>query len=266
MIEGMSVYKIDDTWAQYGYRELYTRWYGKTTGEKIIVRNGEFVRTVSDDYVLVPNEVVRDVVDEIAAGLGARKVGSYEEGWRIYLLYDLEEEYDVEGSTVRLGFYVQNSVDGKLSLAANVQNLIRDPKRGTARIMMPLAMKVLAPTKIVGVYKKRHRVGELDRDVEAIRRDLSGIISRSRESLPLYKFWRTVAVDQEDLKYLWKHIPAIYLPPYIKAMSEGVTLKEMISVWDVIVDIAKAIWNGDCSINRKYTLYRALLEVAKKNR
>jgi hypothetical protein len=42
------------------------------------------------------------------------------------------------------------------------------------------------------VYKKRHRVGELDRDVEAIRRDLSGIISRSRESLPLYKFWKTV--------------------------------------------------------------------------
>ena len=88
----MSVYKVDETWAQYGYREYYTRWYGKDTGEKIITKRGEFVRTASDDYVLLPNEVVRELVDDIAAGIGAEKIYEEEDRWRIYLLYDLKSE------------------------------------------------------------------------------------------------------------------------------------------------------------------------------
>jgi len=264
-LEKLSVYKVDDTWAQYGYYELYTSWGGKSTGEKMIVKNGELVRTVSSSYVLLPNEVVREVIDSLAAEFGATKVTESEDGWKLYILYDFQEEYTVDDASIRLGFYIQNSVDGKLSLAANVQNLVMDPKKGSARIMFPARMTAISPTRVIGVYKKRHKVGELERDVEAIKKEISSLIVRSRESIPLYKFWKTVVLDKDDVDYLVKHIPAVYLPQYIKAMSKGITLGEVVSLWDVIIDIAKALWTGDCSLHRKYQLYRALLSVSEAN-
>jgi len=266
VIEGMSVYKVDETWAHYGYREYYTRWYGKDTGEKIITKWGEFVRTASDDYVLLPNEVVRELVDDIAADIGAEKVSEEEDRWRIYLLYDLKNEYTIDDKTVQLGFYVQNSVDGSLSFAANVQSLLGDPRKGRARIMFPYGFKTLSPILAVGIYRRRHKIGEMDKDREKLRNDLISVIRRAEESVPLFKFWMAVGIDREDAKYLCDNIPAIYLPKYVKAMSEGITLTEMISVWDVVIDVSKAIWSGDCGFTRKYKLYGALLRAAEKKR
>jgi hypothetical protein len=130
--------------------------------------------------------------------------------------------------------------------------------------MFPYGFKTLSPILAVGIYRRRHKIGEMDKDREKLRNDLISVIRRAEESVPLFKFWMAVGIDKEDAKYLCDNIPAIYLPKYIKAMSEGITLTEMISVWDVMIDISKAIWNGDCRMYRKYTLYRALFNVAKK--
>jgi len=44
----------------------------------------------------------------------------------------------------------------------------------------------------------------------------------------------------------------------LKATSEGVTIIDLVSIWDAYLDSARRIWLGKANLERKIELYRML--------
>lgn len=122
----------EQVWTDYALEILPIKLDGSDTGRRLIMRNGEMLGAVSDQYRLIPNEEVVSAADEIAADLGAVPFDDFtgdwfvklqnnvfmdEEGRRAHALYAWNDPVPVGGDDeVQVGFGVHNSIDGSMGL------------------------------------------------------------------------------------------------------------------------------------------------------
>lgn len=104
----------------------------RSTERLAIMRNGEFLEMVSDDYKLVPNEEVVHAGNEIADRLGAVPFDEFGGDWfvrlddhvfmdsearRSHALYAWDDPVDLGyGDEVQIGFALHNSIDRSMGL------------------------------------------------------------------------------------------------------------------------------------------------------
>ena len=258
--------KVVDSWPEYGIKEYYLTWNDEPIPWKVIVQRGRVVHIASRRYTVLPLEVSVKASEIAAAEVGAVKIADYynDEGTRVYSLYDLQTEAEViRGVETRLGFYTYNSIDGSLSFGASVLSIMSRAGRTfygfipTARLSM-----VLSPTAAVAIVRRPHTPG-IETDVGKISSKLREMVERGREAIAVYRLWSELQLDRDVAKTLADRVPEIYLPRYVKALSEGVTLTELVTVWDAYTEIASKIWLGanskkEAKIDRKLELYRML--------
>ena len=257
--------KVSEEWIDYGFRELYLTWDGEAIPWKAIVRDGRLVHIASRRYTLLPNEVALKAADRVAKEIGAEKIREFlDPCGRLYALYDMKVEAEpIRGVKTRLGIYVYNSVDGSLAYGASVLSIL---SRGSMTFYAFMPYRFLAtylsPEAAAAIVREPHRPG-LETDVEKMAERLRKLVRRGEEALGVYRLWSEIELDKDLADVLWDRLPRAYLPPYIKALREGVSLTELVTVWDVYVDISQKIWVGrksgkEATIDRKVELYRML--------
>lgn len=123
--------EAEQTWDDYCIELVPIMANGRDTGQRAIMRNGEFLSMVSEQYRLLPNEHAVSVADEIADDLGAVPFNEFggdwyikldehvfqdPEGRRAHALYAWDDPVDLSGNgeTVQLGFAVHNSIDASM--------------------------------------------------------------------------------------------------------------------------------------------------------
>ena len=259
--------KVEKSWPEYGIEEYYLMWNGKSVPWKAIVRRGKLVHIASRKYTVLPLEVSVKASDIAAESVGARKIAEFynvPENTRVYVLYDLLQEAEpIRNVKTRLGFYTYNSIDGTLAFGASMLSILSRGER-TFYGFIPTARlsTYLSPTAAIAIVRKPH-TPSIETEVDEIARKLVKMIERGREAIVVYRLWAELALDREIAKTLVERLPEAYLPRYVKPLSEGVTLSELITVWDAYVDISSMIWYGKISgkeakIDRKIDLYRML--------
>jgi len=256
---------VSEEWADYGFRELYLTWDGRPVPWKAIVRDGRLVHIASRQYKLLPNEVALKAADRVAKELNAEKVGEFlDPCGRLYALYDMKIEAEpIRGVRTRLGIYVYNSVNGELAFGASVLSiLVKGADTFYSFLPYKFVTTYLSPDAAIAIVREPHRPG-LTTDIEEIAKKLLRLVDRGREALGIYRLWAEIELDRELAQAIYDRLPKAYLPNYIKAMKDGVTLMELLTVWDAYVDICSRIWRGknsgkEATIDRKIELYRML--------
>ncbi|MEM2365663.1 MAG: hypothetical protein QXL06_01840 [Nitrososphaerota archaeon] len=257
-------------WSDYGFQEIYLKFNGKPIPWKAIVRDNTLVNITSRQYRLLPNEVALAAADEAAAEIGAVKIADYlDPTGRLYVLYDIKSDVEIiKNVKSKLGIYVYNSVDGSLAFGASILNILEKNSKRFYSFMPPHFMTTfLSPEAAIAIVRKMHRMS-LDVEVEKISTKLKALVDRAIEAAEIFRLWSEIKIDEEISKVLLGRLPQVYLPHYIKAMSEGVTLTELLTVWDAYVDISENIWTSSsgkkASIDRKFELYRMLYNALPK--
>lgn len=127
----------EQTWPQYGLElvpiEHRARGDWTDTGRRLIRRNGEIVKDVSERYKLLPNERAVKAANEAARELGAipfDEWGDPDLDWyatlddhifqdadryRVHALYAWDDPVYIAGDQIQFGFAVHNSIDKSLS-------------------------------------------------------------------------------------------------------------------------------------------------------
>ena len=129
---GIELGQPEQIWEDYALEILPIKLNGSDTGRRFIMRNGEMLGDVSNQYRLIPNEEVVQAADKIAEDLGASKFHDFggdwyiklqnnvfmdKEGRRAHALYAWDDPVDIGGTgEVQLGFGVHNSIDGSMGL------------------------------------------------------------------------------------------------------------------------------------------------------
>jgi len=213
----------------------------------------------------MPNEVALEAADRVAREVNAERVAVFMDPCgRLYALYDMRVEVEpIKGVRTRLGIYVYNSVDGSLAFGASVLSILsRNSETFYSFLPYRFLTTYLSPEAAVAIVREPHRVG-LTTDLEAIAEKFVNLVDRAREAIGIYRLWSEIALDRDIAQALWDRLPRAYLPGYIRAMKDGVTLMELLTVWDAYVDICSRIWRGknsgkEATIDRKVELYRML--------
>ena len=123
--------KIDETWKEYNITEAYLKYNDKHTPYKAILKNNRLVAIVGRGYQVLPNEVVKQVADEIASRLNAEPLlektrlptewgNAYfsKDSWKVYLVYTIPEWHEIDGrDRCKIGFAFRNSIDGTLAFS-----------------------------------------------------------------------------------------------------------------------------------------------------
>jgi len=261
------VEKVEESWPEYGIEEYYLTWNGEPIPWKAIVRRGKLVHIASRKYRVLPLEVSVKASDEAAKAVGAVKIREFyntPDNTRVYVLYDLMQAAEpIRGVRTRLGFYTYNSIDGSLAFGASMLSIL-DRGNGTFYGFIPTARlsTYLSPTAAIAIVRRPHTPG-IETDVGRIAGKLREMVERGREAIAVYRLWAELELDREIARTVVERLPEAYIPRYVKALSEGVTLSELVTVWDAYVDISSMIWRGrtsgkEAKIDRKIELYRML--------
>lgn len=128
----VSLGEPEQVWSDYALEILPIKLDGEDTGDRYIMRNGDHLGTVSDQYRLIPNEEVVAATDQIANAIGAVPFHDFDGDWyiklknnvfmdtegrRAHALYAWDDPVDIgDGDPVQLGFGVHNSIDGSMGL------------------------------------------------------------------------------------------------------------------------------------------------------
>lgn len=120
----------EQVWDQYGLAMLPVLHDGEDTGRRHIVRNGQFLATVTENYKLLPNEEVVSIANDVARDVGLRPFHEFDGDWyvslddhvyqdperrRVHALYAWDEPFTVGDDEMHYGVAVHNSVDSSLS-------------------------------------------------------------------------------------------------------------------------------------------------------
>lgn len=121
----------EQVWEEYALELAPILKNGEDTGRRMVLRNGEFLADVSDQYRLLPNERMVAAANQIAKRVDARPFHQFSGDWyvelddhvfmdddgrRAHALYAFDEgPVDLgHGDDVQLGFAVHNSIDGSM--------------------------------------------------------------------------------------------------------------------------------------------------------
>jgi len=248
---------IDDTWSKYGLQVVSLGLNGQDTGRRWILKNGEFVADVSKWYELLPNEVVVEVADDVAAELGAKPFHEFGGDWfyrmhehviqcghKIHALYAWDEPVDLgDGDTIQLGYAVHNSIDGSMGFSVGLFTF-----RHACANMVWMGFRGKGmdfdDRNVLASYYRVHIKG-LEIDREELKARIKTVINKGLEVAETYKRWREEVIDKRIAERLYKVLPKSVLPEWLQVEEpKAIEVPQATTVWTVYNDITQAIWHN----------------------
>lgn len=229
---------LQDKWG-FGYEEKYLMFRGEKAPYKAIVRRGQLLAIVKRGYKLVPNELVKQIVEGIVTLEIAR-----EENWggRMYLLCRSREKKDI-------GCLVINSVDGTHTLRVDV--LLR-----IDGLDVPL-VSVGRTAKRLEVIKRYHKKNLVVEDLRAVIDNVLEEAARFRDLI--LRVFEVEANKHTDIfEWLATQMPKKYLSQLLTALQ--VNGLAPLSVGEAYRIVAQKIWSAKIDMRTKLLWFSKLNE------
>lgn len=263
----------DLTWQQYGIEQSPILFNGAKTAYKAVIRNGEIVSIVSNQYRLLPNEEAVKLADQAASLAGLVPFHEFSGDWfvrmdshviqdrdgrRVHALYAIDKSFDVNGEKMHLGVGVHNSIDGSTGFGCGIFTF-----RHACANMVWAGMKgyeqAFDERQTIEYLYKRHTKG-LETFMGGLKNAIVTVMDKANIILETYQQLAETAVTQEFLEKLRKsRLPDKVLPDYIAKPEESTVNPVSLTQWQVYNDITAAIWhNAKSGLKTKDFQFRTL--------
>lgn len=208
------------TWDEYGLALLPVLHDGQDVGRRHVVRNGDFVASVTDRYKLLPNEQAVAAANEAARELGAEPFHEFSGDWyaqlddhvyqdqerrRVHALYAWDEPADLGDDKVQFGFAIHNSIDASLSFqvglfsfrhaCANMVTMtVKDVQADTFDTGRFDARNVEEEREVLQHSSRKH-TSEFEIDKEALRHRIKLTLMPADYVADSYREWKHTEVS-----------------------------------------------------------------------
>lgn len=205
-----------------------------------ISRNDKFITIVGKGYKLLPNEVAEAIGKELATRVGAEMVGHYgaTEGCENSMIaHYLLDEFEMNGTKARAGFYITNSIDEKMSF--RVKSFLKYEDE-----------IIYLGHLVSGIIRKHTKNLEIDMNdiVETAKKSVDKAVEFAWDIMN----WKSISVSVgkgigivERIRV--SGIPNVYRPAYLLKPTKRVKENEIpntpfgLSLFDMYMDIVFAI-------------------------
>lgn len=247
---------VEQTWPQYKLSEAEILYDEQNTGWKAILKEDQFISMVRHGYKLLPNEEALKAANQVAEAIGFKPFEQYQpKGTRLYAVYLRDEAIPIDNrDKVRVGFSVQNSIDGALSFSGSGFTFREMCSNGVF-----LGFKKLEETQ---VYRRHTK--NLSIDLDGMKRIVEQVVLRTRKAVARYIELTQVKLNEEIANKIARgRLPRKYLPDYIEVEKDRlINFNPNMDQWETYNDISAAIWhNAQSEIETKRNQLRQLNEV-----
>lgn len=264
--------KADDRWAQYGLREYPVLFNRDSSGYKAVTRNGGLVTIVSDNYMLLPNEVAVGVADAEAERCGLVPFNEFKGEWlarmndhvvyskgetRVHALYAINKPYKVGKDQMHLGVGVHNGIDGHFGFTAGIFTF----RKACANMVfagMPRYEQTFDQRSTIEYINKAHTKG-LDPALPKLKEAILRMMDRAGEIIDAYEEMTRRQVSLELIKRIRaSRLPKKVWPEEIQVGEDKISAPDM-TQWDFYNAITQKVWhNPDMELRSKIELYGTL--------
>jgi len=255
--------KADTSLKEYGIIQAPLLYNDQPSGYKAIIKNGKLVAVLGSGYKALPNKVALEIANEIADEVGAvpfkkfyqnKHVAFSSEGTRMYATYIVDVPYDIEGrDNARIGFTIQNSIDGTLAFSASGFTFREFCENGVFIGLKKLSYYYRKHTKNFEVKKEA-----IARNIRSVIDDMKRVIEEYRKLVQL-RLNREIAQKIAEQKFLSKKLMPDYI--LIGKNRELLEFKE-VDLWTVYNDLSARIWhNPKTGLDSKRAQFQALHKV-----
>jgi len=248
--------KIDQTWEKYDIVQAYLVYNERQTPYKAILKGNKLVAIVGRGYQVLPNEIVKQVADDIASKLNAEPLrvadilarymprgarfewdNAYfsKDTWKVYLPYVLSEWHDIDGrDKCKIGFAFRNSIDGTLAFSVTGFTFREVCSNGV----------FIGYRELARYYHKHTK--SLKIDLDSVLHHTMEVITSMEKVLDAYRKMVELQLNEQIAESIAKsRLPRKLLPPYIQTEgTELVWFDESKTVWDAYNDITERIWHN----------------------
>lgn len=278
----LRVGEVKDTWAKHKLFEGTPILFGKPgdlkpSNQKVIFRkNGEleFVKILSTDYELFPNEELKERLDGWAGENGYSifkdsRAGKNGHGrFLIYLPNDIEKDnYGVGHSwagtedKVRVGFAARNSIDGSIGFGLDVFTFRKLCNNGVI-VMADNSRSTLRAGKATTASIEHKHTPNLVAFLDKLGEHMERLRGIGEQVIAYYDQLAQVQINEEIARALAStYIPKKYLPYEVDEQGKPKldTIKGRKDMWSIYNDFTKGIWHNDSSdMKSRFEYFNAL--------
>lgn len=238
-------FKPFNKWPEYGIESKKFSVNGADTGLQAIYREGKFVKMLSQNYEILPNEDVIKITDDIASKISLdgqhakpMKVDKHDwykssadhmvtnaEGTQACMMYLFPKGYDVGGKTINIGFVARNSIDGKWAFSASVlsyrtfcSNMMMHISRssflgiGTAKYGGIKNTQKLEDMNTLSVQalssvSRRHTKSLTENDLDSVKVSIEQVINAGIKTIEKYRDMTKLKVNQDIANAIMNRMP-----------------------------------------------------------
>lgn len=255
--------KADISLKEYGIIQAPLLYNDKPSGYKAIIKDGKLVAVLGSGYKALPNQIALSIANEIADEIGVvpfkkfyqnKHVAFSSKGTRMYATYIVDVPYDIEGrDNARIGFTIQNSIDGTLAFSASGFTFREFCENGVFIGSKKLSYYYRKHTKNFEVKKEA-----IVKNIRSVIDDMKRVIDEYRQLVRL-RLNREIAQKIAEQKFLSKKLMPNYIT--IGKNRELLEFKE-VDLWTVYNDLSARIWhNPETGLDSKRAQFQALHKV-----
>lgn len=213
----------EQTWDDYCIELVPIEINGQDTGKRAIMRNGNFLSMVSEQYRLLPNERAVGVADMVADDLGAVPFHEFdgdwyiqlddhvfqdEEGRRAHALYAWDDPVDLGyGDEVQLGFAVHNSIDASMSFRVGLFTF-RHACANMVFMGVDRSGMGFDERNVLQHMEQRHTAGL---DIENLKAVIQDTVQFGPDVIEAYRSWMDSTIDATQVEDLIRRAQRRYL-------------------------------------------------------
>ena len=242
--KNIEVWNVDTTWLNYGLTQESIKYNGEPTGQKMIVRDGEYLAMVSDRYYLFPHQEALKAADAAAKMVGLEQfvmdtpgvtnrghVSYDDKEKRMKAFYGIDGMQKIDGDNVKVGIQIYNSIDGSRGFGAGLFTYRSICGNGV----------IYGKKDLISIMHK-HTLG-LDAIVKGLQSTMLKIMEKAHGIVDEYRRMTQEHITVEMVNKLNKatFIPKSVLPDSLKVPAAEL---EDLSQWNVYNDITEAIWHN----------------------
>jgi len=226
----------EQVWPDFGLELVPIKLNGSDTGRRLILRNGQFISDVSDQYKLLPNERMVQVAEQVAYEVGAVPFSEFggdwytkledhvimdDEGRRAHAMYAFEDPVVLpDGDSIQIGFAVHNSIDG--SLGFNV-GLFTFRHACANMVWMGVNGEGMGfdDRNVLAHYSHKH-TAELKVNADELKEVIEATLELGGDVIDAYTRWQDEYLTGEQIIDLIRRFPAKDLPGWMRRVDEAI--------------------------------------------
>lgn len=234
----------EQQWPDYGLEMVPVEYNGEDTGRRLLLRDGDFLKVVSDRYKILPNERAAGAAEKAAERLGAVPFEEFSGDWyiplddhifqdddgrRVHALYAWDDPVDVSApdepeDTIQFGFAVHNSIDTSLGFQVSLFTFRHACANMTHMGLNGRGMD-FDDREVVAHSSRKHTSG-LDVDIDALVERIENTMLLAETVEEKYRAWRDEFVTVRQAKELAERFPKKDLPEWIRDALEAIERAE----------------------------------------